>query len=82
MAKVKDNDKKMPLTSAGLWCLLGGLLLMVLGFVLMIGGGSDDPAVFNYAMFDTQRLVVAPLLILLGIGVEIVAILWVGKKEE
>ena len=70
----------MPLTKAGLWCLLGGLLLMILGFVLMIGGGSDDPAVFNYAMFDAQRLVVAPLLILLGVGVEIVAILWVGKK--
>ena len=37
-----------------------GLLVMVLGFVLMLGGGSSDPNVFNPAMFNARRLVVAP----------------------
>lgn len=81
MPKKSDQMTKMPLTKAGLWCLLAGLLIMIFGFVLMIGGGSDNPQVFNYAMFDAQRLVIAPLMILIGVAVEIVAILWVGKKD-
>lgn len=49
-----------------------GLLVMVLGFVLMLGGGSSDPNVFNPAMFSARRLTVAPIVICIGIGV----ILW------
>jgi hypothetical protein len=45
-----------------------GLLVMVLGFVLMLGGGSSDPNVFNPAMFNARRLVVAPIVIVLGIA--------------
>ena len=48
----------------------------------MIGGGSDDPAVFNYAMFDFQRLVAAPIVILCGIIIEIVAIMKVFKGNK
>ena len=46
-----------------------GLLAMVLGFVLMLGGGSSDPNVFNPEMFNARRLVVAPVVICIGIGV-------------
>lgn len=74
--------KKMPLAGKGVEYLLIGLLVMVSGFILMMGGGSDDPAVFNYAMFDFQRLVAAPLVILLGIAIEIIAIVRVPKKEK
>ena len=45
-------------------------------------GGSDDPAVFNYAMFDFQRLVAAPIVILCGIIIEIVAIMKVFKGDK
>ena len=55
--------------------LLAGLIVMVSGYILMTGGGSDDPEVFNYAMFDFRRLVAAPLVILMGIVIEIVAIM-------
>jgi hypothetical protein len=55
--------------------MLGGIALIILGFVLMIGGGSTDPKVFNESIFDTQRMTVAPILILLGFAVEIYAIL-------
>ncbi len=63
------------------YILMGvGIVLLALGYLLLSGGGSDDPNVFNPAMFDTQRLVVAPILIVLGFLVEIVAIMYKGKK--
>lgn len=58
-----------------------GIVLLALGYILLSGGGSDDPNVFNPAMFDARRLVWAPILIVLGFVVEIVAILFKGKKE-
>ncbi|MBO8452528.1 MAG: DUF3098 domain-containing protein [Bacteroidetes bacterium] len=66
---------KMAITPKGLRMLLAGLIVMVSGYILMTGGGSDDPEVFNYAMFDFRRLVAAPLVILMGIVIEIVAIM-------
>ncbi len=56
------------------WMLVG-LALIVAGFLLMIGGGSDDPHVFNEKIFNFQRLTLAPLLILAGYVVEIFAIM-------
>ena len=55
---------------------------MVAGYIIMIGGGSDDPAVFNEAMFDFRRLVLAPVVILAGIGLEVFAIMKIWKKRE
>ena len=62
--------------------LAAGLLLLALGYILLMGGGSDDPAVFNPAMFDNQRLVVAPLCIVLGLVVEIFAIMLKPKHKN
>ena len=62
--------------------MLVGLALMVLGYILMTGGGSSDPQVFNYAMFDFRRLVAAPLVIICGIVIEIVAIMRRPKNTE
>ena len=76
-----DNNK-MAITPKGLKYLLAGLLVMISGYILMIGGGSDDQAVFNYAMFDFQRLVAAPIVILCGIIIEIVAIMKVFKGNK
>ena len=62
------------------YILMGvGIVLLALGYLLLAGGGSDDPNVFNPAMFDTRRLVVAPLLIVVGFVVEIVAIMYKKK---
>ena len=52
-----------------------GLGLLALGFLLMIGGGSDTTAKFSTAIFDFRRLTLAPILILVGYGVEIYAIM-------
>ena len=76
-----DNGK-MATTPKNLRMMIAGLLVMIAGFILMTGGGSEDPQVFNYAMFDFRRLVAAPLVIIAGIIVEIVSIMSVFKKKE
>ena len=77
-------DKNFAITPQGLRLLIAGLLVMVAGYILMAGGGSDDPAVFNEDMFDFRRLVAAPLVILCGVVIEIIAIMgsFKNKKEE
>ena len=72
----------MATTPKNLRMMIAGLLVMIAGFILMTGGGSKDPQVFNYAMFDFRRLVAAPLVIIAGIVVEIVSIMAVFKKKE
>lgn len=74
--------EKMAITRKGLTLMLAGLIVMVVGYILMMGGGSSDPQVFNYAMFDFRRLVAAPVVILAGIVVEIVAIVGVFKSDK
>ena len=74
-----ENNTKMPITLRGLKLLLVGLIVMVSGYILMTGGGSDNPEVFNYAMFDFRRMVAAPIVIILGIVIEIAAIMKVFK---
>lgn len=70
-----SENTKMPMTGKGLRLLLMGLIVMVAGFVLMIGGGTVDPDRFNWAMFDFRRLVAAPMVIICGIVIEVVAIM-------
>ena len=52
-----------------------GLVFITLGFVLMSGGGSDNPAVFNEEIYNWQRIRLAPTLVIIGLGIEIYAIL-------
>lgn len=61
---------------------IAGLGLIVLGYLLMIGGGSDDPNVFNPAIFDTQRITIAPMVCVLGFVTIIVAIMWRPKQNQ
>ena len=72
----------MAITPKGLRYLLIGLVVMVSGYILMSGGGSTDPEVFNYDMFDFRRMVAAPVVIILGIVIEVVAIMRVFKNKE
>ena len=77
-----ESNTKMAITPKGLKYLLVGHLVMISGYILMMGGGSDDPEVFNYAMFDFRRMVAAPIVIIAGIAIEIVAIMGVFKSKE
>lgn|SRR5574344_119717 len=62
--------------------MLVGIVLLVIGYILLGGGGSDDPNVFNSAMFDTRRLVVSPIMITVGLIIEIVAIMLKTNKKD
>jgi len=57
-----------------------GLAFIALGFIFMAGGGSDDPTIFNEAMYNFQRIRLAPTLVIIGLGIEIYAILLNPKK--
>jgi hypothetical protein len=57
------------------WLMLIGLAFILVGFLLMIGGGSDDPNVFNPDIFSFRRITLAPLLVLAGYIIEIIAIM-------
>lgn len=62
--------------------LLVGLALIVLGYILMIGGGSDDPNAFNPEIFSAQRITIAPITCLAGFVVIIVAIMRRPKSKD
>lgn len=64
-----------------IWMLVG-LALLALGYILLIGGGAKSPDEFNYSLFNAQRLVVAPILMVLGLGVEVYAILLKPKQKN
>ncbi len=59
--------------------MLIGIGLILTGFILMSGGGSDDPNVFSEEIFSFRRITLAPLLVLSGFVLEIYAIV---KKSK
>ena len=67
----KRNYKKMIL----------GLIIIAVGFILMSGGGSEDPNIFSPDIYNFRRIRLAPTLVLLGLGIQIYAILSTTDKE-
>ena len=70
-----QEDPRMPLTRRNYILLAIGFAVILLGFVLVTGGGSDSPDEFNYAMFSWRRITLAPILVVGGFVLEIYAIL-------
>lgn len=60
--------------------LIIGLLVVTLGFILMAGGGSDDPNVFSEEIFNFRRIRLAPTTVLLGFAIVIYGIMKNPKK--
>ena len=60
--------------------MLIGILFIAVGFILMSGGGSDDPNIFNEEIYNFRRIRVAPTLVLIGFGIQVYAILYRAKK--
>lgn len=88
MKKEKQNpvdvkkQQLLPLTFENYKLMLIGFVIVVVGFILMAGGGSDDPNVFNDDMFSFRRITLAPILVLGGFAFEIYAIMKKPKKEK
>ena len=62
--------------------LLIGIAVITLGFILMSGGGSDDPKVFNEEIFNFRRIRLAPTVVLIGFGITIYSILKNPKNSD
>ncbi|MBN2779135.1 MAG: DUF3098 domain-containing protein [Bacteroidales bacterium] len=63
------------------YILIGvGFVVIIIGFLLLSGGKSEDPTVYNPEIFNFRRITLAPIVILLGFITEIFAILWKPKK--
>jgi len=81
---VKDqqatNSSTLTFTRINYILLIVGLVFLLAGYLLMTGGGSDDPAVFSEKIFDRQRLTLAPILLIIGFAIEAAAILYHPKK--
>ncbi len=62
--------------------LLIGIAVLLLGYILMIGGGSDDPEVFSEEIFSFRRITLAPIVVLIGYGAIFYAILKRPSEEK
>lgn len=71
----EESNKDFAFGKENYMLVIAGLVLIAIGFFLMSGGGSDDPAVFSEEIFSARRITVAPIVILLGFAVEIYAIM-------
>ena len=61
--------------------MLIGILFIATGFILMSGGGSEDPNVFNPEIYNFRRIRLAPTLVLIGFGIQVYAILLNPNKK-
>lgn len=61
--------------------MIFGLIIIAVGFILMSGGGSEDPNNFSADIYNFRRIRLAPTLVLLGLGIQIYAILSTTKKD-
>ena len=80
--KENSEERGFAIPKKNILYIIAGFAIMVLGYVLMSGGDSDDPNVFNEEMFSVRRITVAPVVILIGIVVEIWAIMHIGKTKK
>jgi SNF family Na+-dependent transporter len=79
----EKTERKIPLFRKTNYILMvAGVVILAIGYICLSGGGSEDPAGFSEKIFDTRRLVVAPILMLLGLLIEIVAIMYHPKQRN
>lgn len=83
MAKDNQNEQKQEFlfSKVNYTILLAGLGVIALGFILMSGGGSDDPKVFNEEIFNFRRIRLAPTVVLIGFGIVIYSIFKNPEKK-
>lgn len=82
MKKESNNNSQFLFDNLNYTFLLVGIGVIALGFLLMSGGGSDDPNVYSDAIFSFRRIRLAPMVVLLGFGVVFYSIFKKDKKES
>jgi hypothetical protein len=77
-----ENQENFAIPYKNLLYVIVGLAFMIIGYILMAGGGTTDPNIFpDKEMFSFTRIVLAPVFILIGFGVEIFAIMYTPKQK-
>lgn len=78
---LKDNPR-FPLGPENYRLMAIGFIIIIIGFLLMVGGKSDDPEVFNPEMFNFRRITLAPMVLLFGFVFQIYAIMKRSKSDK
>ncbi|MBN2595688.1 DUF3098 domain-containing protein [Labilibaculum sp.] len=80
---MNKQDKKLDfaLSKENYKLIVIGFVIIIVGFLLMMGGGSDDPNVFDESIFSFRRITLAPMVVLFGFGFEIYAIMKKPKEQ-
>lgn len=76
-----EKKAGFPIPVSSYKMILIGFGIVILGFILMMGGGTDDPEQFSYAIFSFRRITLAPIVVLAGFGFIFWAIMRKPKKE-
>jgi hypothetical protein len=85
MAKIKKQLHKkfdFPFSRENYKLLIIGVAIIITGYILMIGGGSDDPNVFNPEIFSFRRITLAPMMSLFGFIFIIYAIMKTPSEND
>jgi len=83
MAKIENSETMEFVFGKKNYLFMGlGVVLIILGLVLLSGGGSENPAEFSEAIFNTRRMKIAPVVMLAGFVLEIYAIMYRPKQAE
>jgi fumarate reductase subunit D len=80
--KAEKESPDFPLQRENYILLIVGFIIIMTGFLLMLGGRSDDPNVFNEKIFSFRRITLAPVIVLFGFVFEIWAIMKKPKEEK
>lgn len=77
-----DNENNFALPKKNLLWIIVGFGVLVLGYILLIGGGSQDPSVFSPQIFSFRRMVLAPVVMIIGCAVIVYSIMHRGKSNK
>jgi hypothetical protein len=83
--KNKDQNKtqgEFLFSKRNYMIMILGVAVILVGFMLMMGGGSDDPNVFNEEIYNFRRIRLAPTIVLIGLAIEIYAIMASPNKNK
>lgn len=80
--KINNQDENFALDGTNYLFLAVGFIIIIIGFLLMVGGKSEDPAVFSEEIFSFRRITLAPIVVLAGFAFEIWAIMRKPKSKD
>lgn len=82
MKTLEENKSEFAFSKENYILLIIGFAIIVIGFMLMVGGKAEDPNVFNEEVFSFRRITLAPIVVIIGFAVEFWAIMKKPKTNE